>query len=163
MRSLTTIAVVSAQFEKSLRALTPEAVERLLIDSRNSGEFAFFRCLLDTWDPSQREFLRWLEENRPPACTKWRRLVRANVVNVLFFRRDGRAFLPRPSTRDISRWYHKRSLGEDDFQAFVAALYDALQMHLATKCTLVVACRILGPTLGDEEYRPKRKTRRRTL
>jgi hypothetical protein len=150
MRYVVTVSVVSARLERRLRVREALEVEKLLLVSRAKEDMVFLRCLLDTWDPSHETFMQWISENRPSAKALWRPLLRKNV---LFLNRGGEQFLPKPSLREISRWYHNRSLGEPGLQALAHALYDALAMHLATRCSLVVTARCVGGSYDDSEYR----------
>ncbi len=149
MRHIYTMAVVSSRIERKIRCESANVIERSLVRSRDADSTAYFWCMLDGWESSHQVLLQWFKENRAGAVPAWRRLLRGNV---LFVRRCGKAFLSRPSSKEISRWYRHRSLGEAELLSFVNALYDGLNMHLGTGDPLVIIARCVGPSLSDKEY-----------
>jgi hypothetical protein len=46
----------------------------------------------------------------------------------------------------------KRKLDAYALHAMIDALYDALEFVSATRALLVVAARLVGPSMGDDEY-----------
>lgn len=150
MRYIYTFAVVSPRLENLLAGANALSVEAALLEARGRDDVAFFRCLLDAWDPSHTMMFQWFSQYRPSAARSWRRGIREGC---LWLRRGGQKFLPQPSAREIARWYHNRSLGLYGLSATVTAFYDALSLHLGTKCPLVMTVRRLGPSFSDEEFR----------
>jgi hypothetical protein len=158
---LFTFSAVDARVEERVRgALTAQdqvcllraecAVRGAVDDAPDS--IAFYRAVLDSWDPTHRDLLAWVAARRPRALPIWERFCAEGLLLQGPGPEDAIGLAPRPRAPELARAVVGHRLNACAIRAFLHALYDAMQFAACTATALVVVGRCVGPSCDDGEY-----------
>lgn len=165
MKWIHTISVVTPAAATVIRGMNLRArdslrLERFLCRQLLAGgeEVVFFRSVMDGWDASHKVMCPIIMQKLRSVSRVWRKYVLHG--SVLVSARMGAVLNSFESMKEetiISFASRDHYMGAYAAKALLFGIKDAARFAKATRCTLILASRRIGPVCGDDEYRRRRR------